>query len=1216
MKCLLALGFLSLAVLAAEDPRYLRERRAAAAPRTFGGGLTRPVSAGQFELKVDDGDWDTGLLMDGLTMVNRLTPPAYPVRLRALRIQFVEFEGEVSPIGRSVRLIVFLDPKGAGAPTNSTPFLYSVSVPIAAVNTWIDFPLNGAVVSSGDIYAGYVVSDPALGAGFACDASSTPQRRTFHSFDGGAAWSGPTKFQSGREPNLLVRAIVESEGEPEVEELSTDDGTIETALLSRNVWAVNRLTPARYPATLEKLSLLFPSMTGMPSPAGQKVRILAFSGPSDGSVPVQPQLLVDRTITVERADVMLDTAITGVTIPSGDFYVGIQAPDADNGVYISYDTDGPAKQRAYFSWDDGATFLGPTQVKPSDTVARQVNLPYRATVRYGTASSPELFQLSSEEALKDGVEAEPSEFTVKFTTTASIDGAVPLEVSVEGAGEVKPQVTIEPKELRNGESALVRVVAPAGSTADLITVKVSAKLSSFATSLNLGLNLWKLLTVTTIGAEGGPVESEGFRCTVPAGTLSAPTEVRLLRGLPAPFYVEERNSNVYRLEGLPGDLDGELEVSLPLTTAVPAGSRPFLAMERNSWLRAKGGYGSSRRLMPADGGTTASAHFHAGHPAAGSGGLRFYAVSGYAVAGEEKPTVSRAASSVAVKLMYVKDYITPATAAAIQGWAESAVTKLTSAPPEGLGIPLDHIGGTLWVTISRFHDWLIFTNKLTYGLSDGRGIELNANRMESEEAINEFRTVVAHELVHVAQKPGKHDGWVWMDDATATWFEGQADTSPSYVAQVTKDSFLGFLRTGLQFSLAKAKSITDEKPEQFHGYGAAAYLTQLSKSLSNGPAAIAPLITGAAQDPLSLNVLNSLVTAENRTLEDTWRTFVHDIMDVQLYSGAWPAPSDLMPEGDRKYKWFRASPESGKVWANEKMGDLSAEVYKMDFELAAAAPALTDGVTLRFEVPPGFQSDKAGILVASAKEKKLIGENWGPLRPIVDIRNVEKLSSQQPLLLMLANGRCVLPCDGYITLPLQAGLAPPALEMANKYSNFKGVVGGSYSFGTINTNIPADVAYSWNFGDGNTDYGEGKRSVTHSYKNPGTYTVNVEASSTPPSTATTTIEIAPNTDPEKTATVAFQVWRNFKNVFGQSKQACNDFKVRILDPNTSVVVDHGEALATNGYWETTLVVGHNYAYEVDYNFTLGCPDKGTLKGQFSVKDGLNSVSVEGPACSQ
>lgn len=1217
-KSILSLGLLCSLAYPAEPPRLLKERRADAAPATLTGNLPRPAAKGQFELKLDDDDWDTGIVLDGLAMVNRLTPPAYPVRLRALRIQFVRFLDEPSPLGASIRLIVFLDPTGAGRPVDGAPFLYTATVPISAVNTWIDFPLDGTLVTSGDIYAGYITSTPALGAGFACDTSSVPQRRTFHSFDEGAKWGGPTQFESGREPNLMVRLLVESDGEPEVEELSTDDGSVETALLGRRIWAVNRLTPARYPATLEKLSILLPNVPDLPSPAGQLVRILAFTGPSEGAAPVQPQLLVDRSIPIERGGILIDTAITGVTIPSGDFYVGIQAPEADNGVFISYDTDGPQKQRAYFSWDDGATFLGPTQVQPSETTPREVNLPYRATVRYGKAPATALFQLTSEEALKDGAESEPTEFTVRFDTTAPIDSAVPLEVTVESTGDVQPEVTIEPPALRNGETATLRILPPAGITANLITVKVSAQASDYSASLNLGLNIWKLISVASIGAAGGVVESEGFSATIPSAALSESAELRLYRGLPAPFYVEERNSNVYRLDGLPPGLDLTLDVAIPLTTPIAAGERPFVAMERNTWLRAKGGYGPSRRLQPADGFSAALARFSTGHPAAGAGGLRFYAVSGYQVAGEEKPTSFRGADApaVTVKLMYVKDQISAATAAALQVWTERALTKLTTAPPAGLGIALDHLDGTLWVTISRFHDWLVYVNKLTYGLSDGRGIELNAYRMESEAAVQDFKTVVAHELVHVAQKPGKHDGWVWMDDATATWFEGLAAESTSYVAQVTKDSFYGFLRTGLQFNLEKAKSITTEKPEQFHGYGAAAYLTHLAARLSNGAAGIAPLITGAAKDALSLNVLNSVLTSEGTTLEANWRSFLHDLMDAQLYGASWPSPSDLMPEGDFKYRWFESSPEPGKLWANDKVGDLSAELFKLDFALSANAPDLTDGVTLRFEVPPGYPSEKAGILISNAKDKKLIAENWGPVRPVVDLRDVQKLTSQTPLLLLLANGRCEMPCEGFLNLPLQAGLAPPALEMAHKYQGFKGVIGAAYPFETINTNIPSDATYLWNFGDGETDGGEGRRSVTHSYRNPGTYTVTVEANSQPAATANTTIEIAPNTDLEKTATVAVQVWRILKSPFGQSKQACNDFKIRLYNPDTWQMVDHGEAIATNGYWETTLVVGHHYAYEVDYTWTLACQDKGTLKGQFTVVDGLNSVSIEGPGCYQ
>ncbi|MFN8001203.1 MAG: hypothetical protein U0X75_09340 [Acidobacteriota bacterium] len=93
------------------------------------------------------------------------------------------------------------------------------------------------------------------------------------------------------------------------EELITDDGTPEVALVLDNAIGVNRLTPSAYPATLQTIRIYFAPLQGLPSPAGAQIKLIAFAGASGTTAPpANPTLLFNQTVTIP-------------TLPSGGGFV-------------------------------------------------------------------------------------------------------------------------------------------------------------------------------------------------------------------------------------------------------------------------------------------------------------------------------------------------------------------------------------------------------------------------------------------------------------------------------------------------------------------------------------------------------------------------------------------------------------------------------------------------------------------------------------------------------------------------------------------------------------------------------------------------------------------------------------------------------------------------------------------------------------------------------
>jgi DNA-binding beta-propeller fold protein YncE len=165
------------------------------------------LSVGTEELKTDDGTVESGAIVDGLIIVNRLTPSSYPATLQRIRIRFDEFQGVPSPVGQTIRLLVFTNPSGGGRPQNSPIILVDQLVTIPRVREFVDFEVNGPTINSGDFYVGYQAPSPSRGVGFSADINGLQQQRAFASTDL-RSFDGPVRFNDGTPANFLIRAVI------------------------------------------------------------------------------------------------------------------------------------------------------------------------------------------------------------------------------------------------------------------------------------------------------------------------------------------------------------------------------------------------------------------------------------------------------------------------------------------------------------------------------------------------------------------------------------------------------------------------------------------------------------------------------------------------------------------------------------------------------------------------------------------------------------------------------------------------------------------------------------------------------------------------------------------------------------------------------------------------------------------------------------------------
>lgn len=133
--------------------------------------------------------------------------------------------------------------------------------------------------------------------------------------------------------------------------LAVDDGSYESAYIGGG-YAVNRLTPSSYPATLNSVSIFFAEWTGIQ--VGTNIDILVGSNP-DGDGNINNTVFQQMATTVQALDQFNVYLVPSLTINTGDFVVGFRYTPT-NGVYpVVFDRSPPALGRSYGS-SDGVSF--------------------------------------------------------------------------------------------------------------------------------------------------------------------------------------------------------------------------------------------------------------------------------------------------------------------------------------------------------------------------------------------------------------------------------------------------------------------------------------------------------------------------------------------------------------------------------------------------------------------------------------------------------------------------------------------------------------------------------------------------------------------------------------------------------------------------------------------------------------------------------------------
>ena len=325
------------------------------------------------ELKLDDNSTDSGLLQDGLAILQRLTPTSYPATLQKIRVQFARFQNQPDPTGQAISLLIYTDPSGSGQiPVNAQLMRVNANVPGVSLSSFFEFTINnGPTLASGDFYVGYQVATPHQGVGFAFDTNNPDpqaQGRTFGSLDNGVNFVMLPPPTGGQSSIAMIRAVVNLpnvQAGPlvEVSPASLDFGAIGVGTTADRTLTIRNTGTA--PLNVSNLTSSNPAFTLLPpSPpftiaaGGQQLVGVRFTASAAGTQ--------SGTLTLTSNDTLRPT----LTVP----VIGTGGQVGGTTVAL---TSGVAQTGAIAASQSGACSLGGTQYTiqvPSGAAALQLNL--------------------------------------------------------------------------------------------------------------------------------------------------------------------------------------------------------------------------------------------------------------------------------------------------------------------------------------------------------------------------------------------------------------------------------------------------------------------------------------------------------------------------------------------------------------------------------------------------------------------------------------------------------------------------------------------------------------------------------------------------------------------------------------------------------------------------------------------------------------------------
>jgi uncharacterized protein (TIGR03437 family) len=282
--------------------------------------------------------------------------------------------------------------------------------------------------------------------------------------------------------------------------------------------------------------------------------------------------------------------------------------------------------------------------------------------------------------------------------------------------------------------------------------------------------------------------------------------------------------------------------------------------------------------------------------------------------------------------------------------------------------------------------------------------------------LTEARRVAGHELLHLMQalydprggrlrRTFSHSTWLWLMEASATWFERAMSESEGFTPPIAMDNWDFLFRRPLEVP----PGIVDGQGARRHGYGASAFLQHLAPAeRGSAPAMIGDVIKLLEEeDPVGIlthpryTPVQALrrVVGDRGLLQDAWHAFAGRYVQAEIWSG-FPSPGLLTggPSPPSPITLSRSRPSFS--WT-VPIPELSARAFLIRIN-QHDVPEFRPNTKLLLKIEDPARGTRAFLYrVLRDGPLQLMGDFTGKFE-VLDAEGLFKIGD--PLYLVLANG--------------------------------------------------------------------------------------------------------------------------------------------------------------------------------------------------------------------
>jgi len=315
------------------------------------------------------------------------------------------------------------------------------------------------------------------------------------------------------------------------------------------------------------------------------------------------------------------------------------------------------------------------------------------------------------------------------------------------------------------------------------------------------------------------------------------------------------------------------------------------------------------------------------------------------------------------------------------------------------------------------------------------GICLNLDPLQSGSAsdLEDARITAGHELLHImqAQYEGNSSGWLWLEEAAATWLERALTSDEGYVSGNAKENMYFLYSDPLEVA-----GRWGTETVRRHGYGASLLLQSLAPAF---PGQVDRRIGDVMKAMDSTPPMMPVEGLEKvfGPLHLSWWEFCDKYAGGKIASG-FPGYGDLALGAVKPVPWplSKSTPSYRERYAYPQLG---ARLYQLTFD-PTNPPTWPDQEKLRFTLTSQGLA-KAFLYTVSGSHIVRAGEFTG----LFDLENVRQLAEAKGrVLVMVANGSHIYPNDGTTDVQLEVKVDGAFEGVSNFSRSFHGVLYNKY----------------------------------------------------------------------------------------------------------------------------------------------------------------------------